>query len=162
MIRIKPNIINSIDVSNYYKIFRYVCYKKQFKVAKWLLSLKPDINISYNNEEVFRYACCHGNLDIAKWLYRVKPDINISSNNNEAFYGACYNGHLGVGKWLQSLKPYLYVIIYEGIFYDYWVRRKEDANREKRKYALHLALQEQTNILYHLPVDIAKAVTLFV
>jgi hypothetical protein len=54
------------------------------------------------------------------------------------------------------------VIIYEGILYDYWVRRKEDANREKRKYALHLALQEQTNILYHLPVDIAKAVTLFV
>jgi len=42
------------------------------------------------------------------------------------------------------------------------IRSKEDANWEKRKIALHLALQDKTNLLYHLPIDIAKAVALFV
>ena len=36
------------------------------------------------------------------------------------------------------------------------------ANWENRKYALYMGLKEETNILYHLPVDIAKAVTQFV
>jgi len=62
------------------------------------------------------------------------------------------------------LKPYLYVIEYDenGNYIDYKIRSKEEANWEKRKCALHLALQEKTNILYHLPVDIAKTVALFV
>ena len=94
----------------------------------------------------------------------MKPDINISAEDDEAFYWACKCGYLDIAKWLQSLRPYLYVIEYDVNNYrtSYNIRSKEEANWEKRKYALHLALQEQTNLLYHLPTDIAKEVTLFV
>ena len=99
-----------------------------------------------------------------KWLLFVKPDINISAKDEWAFRWACSFGHLEVAKWLLSLKPYLYVIEYDdnGNYAGYRIRRKEEANWEKRKYALHMSLQEKTNILYNLPIDIAKAVTLFV
>ena len=123
--------------------------------------MKPDINISAKDEHSFLLACDYGHLEVAKWLLSVKPDIDIS---NHAFCYACLNGHLEVAKWLQTLKPYLYVIKYyiNGNYAGFKIRRKEQANWEKRKYALHMSLQEETNILYHLPVDIAKAVTLFV
>jgi hypothetical protein len=49
-----------------------------------------------------------------------------------------------------------------GNYAGYKIRSKEEAIWENRKYALHMSLQEETNILYHLPLDIAKAVTLFV
>jgi len=97
----------------------------------------------------------------------VKPDINISANNAnncEAFQCACHAKRLEVAKWLQSLNPYLYIIEYDenGYYAGYKIRTKEEENWKKRKYALHMTLQEETNILYHLPTDIAKAVTLFV
>jgi hypothetical protein len=49
-----------------------------------------------------------------------------------------------------------------GNYTGFKIRSKEEANWERRKHALHLALQVENNLLYHLPIDIAKAVTLFV
>jgi hypothetical protein len=94
----------------------------------------------------------------------VKPDINISVYDEKVFCRTCYVGRLEIAEWLQTLKPYLYVIEYDenGKYTGYKIRSKEEANWKKRKCALHLAHQEKTNILYHLPIDIAKAVTLFV
>jgi len=144
--------------------FRYSCKNGHLEVAKWLLQMKPDINNSLLDDYIFCDACFYGRLEVAKWLLSVKPDINISAKDDEAFYWACKCGYLDIAKWLQSLKPYLYVIEYNknGKCIGYKIRSKEEANWERRKHALHLALQEETNILYHLPVDIAKAVTLFV
>jgi hypothetical protein len=117
----------------------------------------------YNNH-AFREACVFGHLEVAKWLLSVKPDINISANNEEPFRLACFARKLEVAKWLQSLKYYLYVIEYSknGKYIGFKIRSKEEAIWENRKYALHMSLQEETNILYHLPIDISKAVTLFV
>ena len=113
---------------------------------------------------MFSNACWCGHLEVAKWLLQVKPDINISIDNEYAFRWTCANRQLNVAEWLQSLNPYLYVIEYDenGNYTGYKIREKEEANWERRKYALHMALQDKTNLLYHLPVDIAKAVTLFV
>jgi hypothetical protein len=115
----------------------------------------------------FNIACERGHLEVAKLLLSVKPDIDISYDNNRVFRYTCRKAdckYLKVAKWLQSLKPWLYVIEYDiyGKYTGYKIRSKEEANWEMRKHALHLALQEKTNILYHLPVDIAKTVTLFV
>ena len=143
------------------------CIDGYLEGAKELLRMYPNINISASNELAFRQTCYYGQLEVAKWLLSVKPDINISANNAnncEAFRCACHAKRLEVAQWLQSLKPYLYMIEYDinGNYSGYKIRTKEEANWEKRKYMLHLALQEKTNILYHLPIDIAKAVTLFV
>jgi ankyrin repeat protein len=158
---VKPDINNSL-LDDY--IFCDACFYGRLEVAKWLLSVKPDINISGENGCAFRWSCKNGHLEVAQWLLSVKPDINISADNEYVFRFACINGDLEFAKWLQSLKPWLYVIEYDinGNYAGYKIRSKEEANWEKQKYALHLALQEKTNILYHLPVDIAKTVTQFV
>ena len=159
LLQVKPDINNEMA-------FRCACVKGHLEVAKWLLQVKPDINKSY--QAAFHLACEYGHLEVAQWLISMKPDINMSAYNHYAFRTACVHGslvrELEVAEWLQSLKPYLYVIEYDenGNYSGYKIRRKEEANWEKRKYALHLALQEETNLLYHLPIDIAKAVTLFV
>jgi len=144
--------------------FTNICKKGNLEGAKEYLRLHPDINISANKEFAFRAACYRNHLEIAKWLLSVKPDINISANNDFEFCDACYCGHLEVAKWLQTLKPYLYVIEYDenGNYTGFKVRSKEEANWEKRKNALYLTHQETTNMLYQLPIDIAKSVTLFV
>jgi ankyrin repeat protein len=144
--------------------FDDACINGYLEIAKWLLQLNPNINISYNNEQAFRYACINNQLELAKWLLSVKPDINISADNHGAFRWVCRYKHLEVAEWLQSLKPYLYVIEYSknGKYIRYKIRSKEEAIWENRKYALHMALQEENNLLYHLPIDIAKTVTMFV
>ena len=141
-----------------------LCKNGNLETAKEFLRLNPNINISASNELAFRLTCYYGHLEVAKWLLSVKPDINISVYNEQVFRLACDYGHLELAKWLQSLKPYLYVIEYDdnGNYANYRIRSKEEANWENRKYALHLALQDKTNLLYHLPIDIAKSVTIFV
>ena len=162
LLSVKPDINISAD-NNF--AFRYACQEGRLEFVKWLLSVKPDINILIWGD--FNIACERGHLEVAKLLLSVKPDIDISYDNNWVFRYTCLKAnckYLDVAKWLQSLKPYLYVIEYDinGNYAGYKIRSKEEANWERRKYALHLALQEETNILYHLPTDIAKAVTLFV
>ena len=143
--------------------FIVLCYQGDLEGAKEYLQLYPDINISYS-EYAFRFTCEKGHLEVAKWLLNVKPDINISAFNEGAFRIACEYSNLEVAKWLQTLKPYLYVIEYDinGNYSGYKIRTKEEENWKKRKYALHMTLQEENNLLYHLPTDIAKAVILFV
>ena len=102
---------------------------------------------------------------MAQWLLSVKPDINISAEDDWAFLNACEMCHLEVAKWLQSLNPYLYVIKYDynGNYAGCKIRSKEEANWEKRKYALHMMTkQDNTKILYNLPIDISKTIALFV
>jgi len=144
--------------------FIVLCYQGDLEGAKRILKKYPYINISALNECAFRYACINNHLELAKWLLSVKPDINISADNHGAFRWVCRYKHLEVAKWLQSLKPYLYVIEYSknGKYIPYKIRNKEEEKWENRKCALHMSLQEETNILYHLPLDISKAVTLFV
>ena len=153
--------INSSVINN---SFWCACMKGHLEVAQWLLLFKPDINNSIRNERIFSYVCFKGDLEAAKCLLYLIPDINISVNNEAPFRMACKHGHLDVAQWLLSLKPYLYVLIYnkKTKSFIYKIRSKEEVNWEKRKCALHMALQEQTNILYQLPTDIAKSVTLFV
>ena len=126
---------------------------------------KPDINISADNEHAFRNACFYGHLHVAQWLLQINPYINISADNEDAFWWACRNRHLDVDHWLQSLKPYLYVIEYDenGKYKGYKIREKEEANWERRKYALFLSSnKEENNLLYRLPTDVAKMVIQFV
>jgi ankyrin repeat protein len=82
-------------------------------VAQWLLQVKPDINISADNEYAFRWACCNGHLPVAQWLLQVKPDINISADRNNAFCQACCNGHLAVVQWLLQVDPNINISDYD-------------------------------------------------
>lgn len=108
--------LSGIDTFN---TFAFVCKYKKFHnkydnthfdplpILKWLLEIKPDINISANNEQAFYNACYNGSLEIAKWLLEIKPDINISIDNDYIFRNSCngiYTNESTI-KWLLEIKP---------------------------------------------------------
>jgi len=96
-----------------FKTFALVCKEKKYindivgnsydplPILKWLIEIKPDIDIHKENELAFCYACLY-NIDIAKWLLEIKPDINISIDNDYIFTNTeCIN----TSKWLLEIKP---------------------------------------------------------
>ncbi len=146
---------------NLEEAFINACEYGNLLVVQYLLSIKPDIDISAYNEAVFRHACCHGHLLVAQWLLTIKSDINISTNNEYAFRIACFSGHLLLAQWLQSLKPHLYVINYnnDGSYKDYYIRSKEEARWEQRKYLVWLASDQSPNkksLFYRIPQDVSR------
>jgi ankyrin repeat protein len=86
------------------------CYYGHFKVAKWLLEVKPNINISANYEYAFIWTCANGYLNVAKWLLEIKPNINISADNEYAFKWSYYCGYLEMAKLLLQQNPQHYYI----------------------------------------------------
>ena len=124
----------TVDVLD--EAFIRACCYDHLHVAQWLLSIKPDINISVHNAGAFRFACQNGDLHIAQWLLSVKPDINISARDEEAFRWACSEGHLQVAQWLQTLKPHLYVINDYDDYYDYDYDYYDDNSYEELPHML--------------------------
>ena len=95
----------SIDISDYVYVFCSACGYGRLDVAKWLLEVKPEIDISINYERPFQWACGEGHLEVAKWLLEIKPDIDISADDENAFCCVCAHGHLHAAKWLLEIKP---------------------------------------------------------
>jgi ankyrin repeat protein len=98
-------LINNSSADNE-QVFQFACCSDyaNLALAKCLLQMKPDIDISAHNHVAFRGACEKGRLDIAKWLLQMKPNMDISDFNN-GFYWACSEGHLEVAQWLLKKKP---------------------------------------------------------
>ena len=94
------DISASFDHHGKESAFRWACERGQLEVAQWLLSVKPDIDISSQHNYAFRFACCFGHLEVAQWLFSVKKTIG---NKEAAFRLACAKGHLNVAQWLLSV-----------------------------------------------------------
>ena len=93
----------NINMTDFNNLFSTACQYGQLDMAKWLLQIKPDIDISTNNDYAFRWVCYKGYLDIAKWLLQIKPDINISAEDEFAFRWACLEGHIHIVKWFRLI-----------------------------------------------------------
>ena len=166
LLQIKP----CINISVYNDLaFSNACTNGHLEIAQWLLHISKErgknINISAEHEYAFRWACFKGHLHVAQLLIQISKergqDINISAVNDFAFRQACQYRHLAMAQWLQSFKPYLYVIHYDenGNYKDYYIRTKEEANWEKRKYLIYIASDcKEDNLLYRLPLDVAKMI----
>jgi len=141
--------------------FIHTCSIGDLIVAKELFN-NFDTDIYLCIERSFITACYYGHLEVAQWLLTVKPDINISVDNDIAFRTACHTGCSEVAEWLQSLNPYLYVIKRKhGFRLGYYIRTKEQAKWEKRKYGLWLQ-NVNINIINALPIDISKNLLLYI
>jgi len=88
--------------------FHTSCLENQLEVAQWLLSLRPDFDVSINNEMIFCDVCFKGYLDIAKWLVQIKPTIRVHTRNHFAIKTAHNNQHHAVVDWLVELHPNMY------------------------------------------------------
>ena len=96
---------SNLNLTSFKKAFCNTCINGHLEIAKWLLEIKPDINVSIDDEQLFYNTCINGHLKVAKWLLKIKPDINISINDEYTFSNTCENGHLKVAKWLLEIKP---------------------------------------------------------
>ena len=91
--------------------FCYACENGMLNVAKCLMLVKHDINVSVDDEWSFCKACENGHLEVAKWLIEIKPTINISIDDNYSFIHACNNEHIEIVKWLHNIKKSLIINI---------------------------------------------------
>ena len=113
----------------YYGVaFRTACEYGHLELAKWLVSVKPNIKFSFSKEifppydrDALRFACKNGHLEVAKWLISIENEVVVcndeierrmntvenssSFEKNNAFIISCKNGHLEVAQWLFSIKP---------------------------------------------------------
>jgi hypothetical protein len=53
--------------------FIYACSNGYLVVAQWLYQIKPDIDISADNDCAFSRACENGHLKVSQWLYNLLP-----------------------------------------------------------------------------------------
>lgn len=48
--------------------FRLACASGKLEVAKWLVKVNPDIDITSENNFAYHFADKHGHLDVTQWL----------------------------------------------------------------------------------------------
>jgi hypothetical protein len=71
-------------------------------VAKWLRTIKSDINIGAGNNYAFRHACLNGHLIMAKWLHEIYSSMNVLTYD-VALKSARSNDNLEMALWLCTL-----------------------------------------------------------
>ena len=127
-------LLYSNNLEDNEKVFLYACFNGNLNLAKWLLEIKPTINISAYDEFAFHYACNNGYLNVAKWLLKIKPTINISAHNEYAFCEACKNEHLDIVKWLLEYNNEKFIKIlstYPNIAIKFGIKSIEEYFNEK-------------------------------
>jgi hypothetical protein len=82
-----------------------------YNLAKWLLEIKPDINISADDYYAFRNAFKNEHYSTTLWLLNIDPLIDITVDDDYAFKCACKNLHHEISKLLASIRPDRYKII---------------------------------------------------
>jgi ankyrin repeat protein len=138
---------NILENSKY--IFKDACHVSgNVEIAKFILEVNPDIEISSNEEFIFRGVCKNGHLEIAMWLINLKPDIDITTYSNYAFREACNNKHSKVTEWFLKIHPNMTIDLYEYAFRCYCFNN----NLELAKYILELNpdinIQKNDNMIF--------------
>lgn len=125
-------------------IFRGVCKKGFFIMAKWLVKTIPNIYIRGNSDCAFRWACKYGHLEIAKWLLEICPDIDIRAEKDYAFRWSCTCGRLEIAKWLLEICPSINIRVEK----DYAFRH---AKKNKQSVIVNWLCQINTAYNAYLP-----------
>ncbi len=86
-----------------YLTFFEVCRNNHLDVAKWLISIYPQIDISHRENYIFYQVCSNGYLEMAKWLFSLNPQNDLSSTIDNVYYDVCTKGHFDVVQWLYSI-----------------------------------------------------------
>ncbi len=84
------------DSMIYNECFYRACVDGSLEMAKYILELKPEIDISCYNEKIFRDVCEYNQIEVAKWLLEIKPDINIRVFDDCIFKNKCENIYLNL------------------------------------------------------------------
>jgi len=91
-------------------MFMQSCEFGHIEIAKLLLKIRPELNISCEDNYAFNYACINNHLDIAQWLYSINPNIpmiDIEMKNNEIISPinlALENKSIDIIDWIKEVK----------------------------------------------------------
>lgn len=85
--------------------FVNACTFGHLHIAKYLLQLKPDLDVCLLLNTPAKTACENGQLHVVEWLLETNPNIIHISKHWTTFMFACINNHLHVAKWLFQLNP---------------------------------------------------------
>jgi ankyrin repeat protein len=96
---------------NYFSAFCSACSGGSLEIAKWILEIHPELDISASNEYAFCCACENNHIEIVKWLFEINPTMDISALDEDAFCKACNNGHIEIVKLLFEIKPTINISI---------------------------------------------------
>jgi hypothetical protein len=66
-----------------------VCGKGYIHIIKWLLEIRPQINLSTRDEHAFRGASIGGHVEIVKYLIERNPNIKIDIDKEYTFQSIC-------------------------------------------------------------------------
>jgi len=65
--------------------FRWACSSGNLDLVKYLLEIRPEIDISNNNNVAFCWACEANQLSVVKWFHKLDPekyDYKIMTETN--------------------------------------------------------------------------------
>lgn len=113
ILSINPSIINEdtrvqgheSDINVLSAAFMTALKNGHINICKYLLTIKPDINVSVLNFKAFSTCCRDGHLEAAKWFYQKYPQVSDSSAFQTAYTYSLYYTRLNVSNWLLSIKP---------------------------------------------------------
>lgn len=120
-------------------IFENLCYYGKMDGAKWLLSKRPNIDVTSKNNYAFVWAC-----EYSKCLWSTE--------------------HLEMAKWLQSMKPYHYILELDkfGCFVSYKVREPKEIKWLERRIPLLAYHTIKDNDFKKLNFDVIREICLFI
>ncbi len=99
---------DDVDIDIYENAFIGTCHGGYLEVSKWLLKIKPEIDVSSDDEYAFIGACKCGHMKTVKWLLEIKPDIDVTANEHSAFTESSRWDKFNVAKFLKDLRPDVY------------------------------------------------------
>jgi len=76
--------VGPVDVKKQDNIlFRRACMNGRIEIAKWLLTIDTNIEVSSNNHEAFITACNKGLIETVRWLTTINPKYYAKVENNK-------------------------------------------------------------------------------
>lgn len=83
--------------------FIYLCQNGQLFLVKWLLEVKPFIDINFQNQLAFKSAVEHNKIEVVKWLIEIYSNIKLE-NYQEALEICKYYNYTNMKEYLLKIK----------------------------------------------------------
>lgn len=98
---IKPDIYDDM------KFERIFIKASEINTCEWILQIKPDLDIRYNNDSSFIYGYSQKKYEFSKWLLSLDNSIDVKVQDNIAIRYCLFHENLEEAQWLLNYDPTL-------------------------------------------------------
>ena len=133
----------TIDI-NYNNALTLAGINGHIETCKWLLTIKPSLNIRTNNDTIFTDACGNGHMEMGKWLLEYDPAFNNFDTMTRAFRYSCIgfsSMNYNICMWLLELCPD--IVITDEIFNN--ACEYDNMNISRKLYEINPSINTNNN-----------------